>query len=201
MQSILVLRRNFARKFRWTVKFTESSTKFLREASLSHLFLLYSKRCRENDLRNGIRKRNVQTEITGRNDWILSLPAFLDILISAISCSARWNTRNICVACIFHGTNGLRATIADIGRSISLLQDDPEYRGLSAKKPEGGRERRAEAETGSLLWTQPLACRYYTTGWISLGSGTTLFATNRYSPRFPINRCDGAGAIVFDHQL
>lgn len=46
--------------------------------------------------------------------------------------------RNICVACIFHGTNGLRATIADIGRSIPLLQDDPEYRGLSTNIEEAG---------------------------------------------------------------
>lgn len=56
--------------------------------------------------------------------------------------------------------------------------------GISRTFCEHRRSRRAEGETGSLLWAQPLACRYYTTSWISYGNGATLFATNRCSPRF-----------------
>lgn len=53
-------------------------------------------------------------------------------------------------------------------------------------------------ETRSL--SQPLACRYYTTGWISLESDVTLFATNcRW--RFSINRGDEAGARLFSSAI
>lgn len=68
------------------------------------------------------------------------------------------------------------------------------------RKPEGrweGSEKGGE-ETGSL--SQPLACRYYTTGWISLGSDVTLFATNRRW-LFSINRGDEAGARLFSSAI
>lgn len=96
-----------------------------------------------------------------------SLPAFLDILIFVVSWSTRWDTRSICVACIFHGTNGSRATIADISadlyRSYKTIGNIEDFL-RTPKKPEGGLEWRVEGETGSLLWAQPLARRYYTTG-------------------------------------
>lgn len=103
-----------------------------------YIFLLYG----ELSLRKWFVERNKEKKRPDGNRGVKrlilsrSLPAFHDILISAISWSARWDTRSICVACIFHGTTGLRATIADIGRSI--LQDDREYRGLSALNEEAG---------------------------------------------------------------
>lgn len=54
------------------------------------------------------------------------------------------DTRNICVTCIFHGANGFPVTIVNIGGSIPFLQDDREYRRLSAneaRKPEGSTRR------------------------------------------------------------
>lgn len=121
-----------------------------------HTYSFYTANCHGNDSRNGIRKKKRPGGNHGAKRLILPpkpSPTFLDILISAISWSARWDTRSICVSCIFHGTNGFRATIADIGRSIPFLQDDREYRGLSANVEEaGGRTGAAEGETWSLSW-------------------------------------------------
>lgn len=103
--------------------------------------------------------------------------------------SVQQSTRNICVTCIFHGANGFPVTIVNISGSILCkttgnIEDFLRTRRGSRRVDEKDRGEVRE-ETGSLL--QPLACRYYTTGWISLGSDITLFATNCRC-RFSINR-------------
>jgi len=106
------------------------------------------------------------------------LSEFRDILIFAVSWSVRWDTRDICVSCIFHRTNGAPEQQWPISVDICVVpfpQDGREYRRLSEQRC--SRAGRRQGETGSL--SQPLAYRYYTIARISLGNGATLFAANR----------------------
>jgi len=190
--------RNFAAQFYWIRRVIE---KFLLSFRIpgETVFTEMIRRMINKELPDGNRETK----------WLIlpgSLPAFLFLFLRDFW-SVQHDTRNICVTCIFHRANGFPVTIVNIGGSIPFLQDDREYRRLSAntptpqtREPEGRWEGSGKSgeETGSL--SQPLACRYYTTGWISLGSDVTLFATNRRW-LFSINRGDEAGARLFSSAI
>lgn len=162
--------------------------------------------CRHgNDSRNGIRERNVRTEITRRNVWYYTsepsgIPRYFDFchfLIYPMGHAQHLRRVHISRDKWLSGN-----TIADIGTSI---QDDREYRGLSVNIEEAGGQTGAEGG-GRRNWKSPvsaaisLSILYYRLNitWkrCNVIRNKSLFVA------FSINSRDGTGTIVFiGHQL